>query len=126
MKWLWIGVVILFVLLALGIVTTYFTSHTTEEISEQLQLASGAVLLGNWEEAQTFSRQAKAQWEADHHWIAAVADHEPMEEIDDLFAQLEVYLQTRQQSPFSICCTSLSAMVNAIGESHAVNWWSLL
>lgn len=126
MKRLWIGVTILLVLLALGIVTTHFTSHTTEEISEQLQLASGAVLLGHWEEAQTFSRRARAQWEAYHHWIAAVADHEPMEEIDDLFTQLEVYLQTRQQIPFSICCTSLSAMAKALGESHAVNWWSLL
>lgn len=126
MKRLWIGIVILVILLALGIGTTLFAIRTHRHISQQLEQASEAALRGKWEEACHLALQAKEQWEHFRHATAAIADHEPMEEIDNLFSQLEVYRVTRQQIPFSTCCASLSVLTNAIGESHAINWWSLL
>lgn len=126
MKRLWIGVVILAVLLGLGVGTTVFAVRTQEDISQNLQQASDAALRGKWAEASSLSLGAKAKWETYRKGTAAIADHEPMEEIDDLFSQMEVYLQTRQQIPFSVCCASLSVLTNAIGEAHAINWWSLL
>ena len=126
MKRLWIGVVLLIALLGIGIGTTFFAVHTHRNISQNLKEASEAALRGKWEEACTLSLDAKNQWESMRHGTAAIADHEPMEEIDDLFSQMEIYLLTRQQIPFSACCASLSVLTNAIGESHAINWWSLL
>ena len=126
MKRLWIGVVLLILLLGLGIGTTLFAVRSHEDISGQLRLASEAALEGKWEEAETLFKSAKEKWEAQRHITAAIADHEPMEEIDDLFSQLEIYLLTRQQISFSACCRSLSVLTNAIGEAHALNWWSLL
>lgn len=126
MKRLWIGVGILLVLLALGIGTTVFAVHTHTGISQTLRQAAEAALTGEWNDAKALSLQAKEVWETHRHTTAAIADHEPMEQIDDLFSQMEVYLLTRQQIPFSACCASLSVMTNAIGEAHAINWWSLL
>ena len=126
MKRFWIGVAILAILLATGIGTTVFAVRTHTGIAEHLKQASEAALRGKWEEACTFSLDAKKQWESIRHGTAAIADHEPMEEIDDFFAQMEIYLLTRQQIPFATCCASLSVLTNAIGEAHAVNWWSLL
>ncbi len=126
MKRLWIGVIILAILLGLGIGTTVFALCTNNSISESLDQASKAALKGEWAEAEALSRKAKDQWESCRKGMASIADHEPMEEIDDLFSQMEVYLQTRQQIPFSACCASLSVLIKAIGEAHAINWWSLL
>lgn len=126
MKRLWIGVAILAALLGSGIGTTIFAVRTHGDISQKLEQASEAALRGKWDEACTLSLEAKKKWEAMRHGTAAIADHEPMEEIDDLFSQMEIYLLTRQQVPFSTCCASLSVLTNAIGESHAINWWSLL
>ena len=126
MKRLWIGVGILLVLLALGIGTTVFAVRTHEDISQTLEQASNAALRGRWAEAGELSLSAKNKWEACRKGTAAIADHEPMEQIDDLFSQMEVYLQTKQQIPFSACCASLSVLTKAIGEAHAINWWSLL
>ncbi len=126
MKRLWIGVIILAILLGLGIGTTVFALRTNNSISKSLDQASKAALKGEWAEAEALSRKAKDQWESCRKGMASIADHEPMEEIDDLFSQMEVYLQTRQQIPFSACCASLSVLIKAIGEAHAINWWSLL
>lgn len=126
MKRLWIGIIILVLLLGAGIGTTVFAVRAQGNISQELANASEAALRGKWEEACTFSLNAKKQWESLRHGTAAIADHEPMEEIDNLFAQMEIYLLTRQQIPFATCCASLSVLTNAIGEAHAVNWWSLL
>ncbi len=126
MKRLWIGVIILAILLGLGIGTTVFALRTNNSISESLDQTSKAALKGEWAEAEALSRKAKDQWESCRKGMASIADHEPMEEIDDLFSQMEVYLQTRQQIPFSACCASLSVLIKAIGEAHAINWWSLL
>lgn len=126
MKRLWIGVIILVLLLGAGIGTTVFAVRTHNSISQKLAQASEAALRGKWEEACSVSLDAKKQWKAMRHGTAAIADHEPMEEIDDLFSQMDIYLLTRQQIPFASCCASLSVLTNAIGESHAINWWSLL
>lgn len=126
MKRLWIGVIILVVLLGAGIGTTVFAVRTQSSISEKLAKASEAALRGEWKTARLLALDAQEKWESLRHGTAAIADHEPMEEIDDLFSQMEIYLLTRQQIPFAACCASLSVLTNAIGESHAVNWWSLL
>ena len=57
---------------------------------------------------------------------AAVVDHEPMEEVESLFAQLDVYLKARDPVAYCACCASLEVFARAIGESHSVSWWSLL
>ena len=126
MKRLWIGVFILIILLGLGIGTTVFALRANNSISEKLEQASDAALRGRWTEARQLSLDAKDNWETYRKGIATIADHEPMEEIDDLFSQMEVYLQARQQIPFSVCCASLGVLTKAIGEAHAINWWSLL
>ena len=126
MKRLWIGITILSLLLAAGIGTTVFATSTQKEISQTLQLASEAALQGQWQEAAILSQNAKMEWERCRKATASIADHEPMEEIDDLFSQMEVYLAANQLLPFSVCCASLSVLTEAIGEAHAINWWSLL
>ena len=126
MKRFWIGVAILAIILEVGVGTTVFALRTHSGIAENLRQASEAALRGKWEEANSCALSAKNQWEDRRRITASIADHEPMEEIDDLFAQMEVYLVTRQQIPFATCCASLSVLTEAIGEAHAVSWWSLL
>ena len=126
MKRLWIGIGILLILLGLGIGTTVFAVRIHSDISQNLQQASESALRGKWQDARSLSSDAKTAWESSRKLTASIADHEPMEEIDNLFSQMEVYLVTRQQIPFAACCASLAVLTEAIGEAHAVNWWSLL
>lgn len=126
MKRLWIGVLILFLLLGAGIGITVFADHVHTGISDTLGQAADAALTGDWYTATELSSAARDRWDTYRKITAAIADHEPMEEIDSLFSQLEVYEKAKQAISFSACCEALSIFTKAIGESQSVSWWSLL
>jgi hypothetical protein len=58
--------------------------------------------------------------------VAAVTDHEPMEEMDILFAQLPIYYETDSSLNFAAVCSDLSLLMQAIGENQALKWWGVL
>ena len=126
MKRLWIGVLILLLLLCAGIGVTVFADQVHTRISDSLSQAADAALAEDWDTANALSSGAKKQWDAYHNITASITDHEPMEEIDSLFSQLEVYAKTEQTAAFSACCEALRVFVKAIGEAQSVSWWSLL
>lgn len=126
MKRLWLGVGILAVLVSLGVASTVGVGRVCEPLSQNLASAADQVQAGKWEQAVTLSQQSRARWERWHHIIAALTDHEPMDEVDSLFAALEIYARENDRIRFADCCARLSALIEAIGEAQAVYWWSIL
>ncbi len=122
----WLGVALLAVLLVLGLLTTWYMAGANEPVALQLEQAAQAALEGDLQEGVALTRAARDQWER-HRSIAAVAaDHEPMEEIDSLFAQVEAYGRAGAVPEFAAYCARLSKLVEAVGEAHGLTWWNLL
>ena len=48
-----------------------------------------------------------------------------MEEIDALFAEVEVYAAAREETDFAAGCAALSRKVEAMGQAHGASWWNL-
>ena len=126
MKRGWIGVGLLTALLVTGLLVTWVMGKTHSEISHELELAAQFAMAGDWEEAVESAGDAYEDWQDKWHFSAAFADHEPMEEIDALFAQLLPYLQDRERVPFAAACRERARQVDAIGDAHGLNWWNLL
>ena len=126
MKRGWIGAGLLAGLLILGLLVTWFMGRTHTGISEELELSARFAIAGNWEEAEELAEEAYEDWQDSWHFSAAFADHEPMEEIDALFAQLLPYLLNQDAVSFSAVCRELARQVEAIGDAHNLNWWNLL
>ena len=126
MKRGWIGAGLLAGLLILGLLVTWFMGRTHTGISEELELSARFAIAGNWEEAEELAEEAYEDWQDSWHFSAAFADHEPMEEIDALFAQLLPYLLNQDAVSFSTVCRELARQVEAIGDAHNLNWWNLL
>lgn len=126
MKRLIIGICVLSCLLALGITVSavFHIAHTPT--AYLLQDASQAALDGNWEDALQCSQAAQARWKRFHHLTACFADHSPMDEIDSLFAQLELYSQEQNRADFPARCAALSQLTKAIADSHSFRWWTFL
>ena len=55
---------------------------------------------------------------------AQAADHQPMEDVDSLFARLPAYGE--DPTEFSACCRELARRVRAVYEAHSLTWWNLL
>lgn len=120
------GLGILAVFLALGILTTLCLDQASEPISTQLEQAAEKALGGEWAESLRLAQEAKANWQDSWHRIAMVADHTPMDEIDSLFAQMDIHGQAGDTVVFGGYCARLSELVEAVADAHRFNWWNLL
>lgn len=126
MKRLILGILILAILLALGIIVSAVFCMIHEPTAQLLEDASKASLTENWKQATALTDQARQRWQDHWHFTATFADHAPMEEIDSLFAQLEVFAAEKNNQQFPALCARLSELTQAIADIHAFRWWTLL
>lgn len=126
MKRFWLGIGILVILLGLGIWSQIEMDNLQAPCSAALEQAAQEALQDNWPDALILAQQASSHWEHTKKVISSLADHTPMDEVDMLLAELHVYARTRETPHFAACCTQLAAMMQAIGQAHAFNWWNLL
>lgn len=126
MKQFWLGIFLLLLFLGLGLWVTKAMEDTHSAVSEALTLAAEQAMAGDLESGVQTAEQARGKWQAGWHGTAAVADHAPMDEIDSLFAQMQVYAQAGEAVDFAAYCRRLSALVHAVGEAHGFSWWNLL
>lgn len=126
MRRLWIGVGFLIVMLAVGIVLTLLFDRIHTPLSEDLRQASQLAMAEDWEKATALAQQARADWKQYREFIAAVADHEPLEKMEYLLDKLDVYAQARRTADFSAVCVELAALADAMLESQQLTWWSFL
>lgn len=126
MKRGWIGLGLLAVMLAGGLLVTWHMGQNHQQIANDLKKAGRCALAENWEDAIDLAEDAFDDWEDDWRFSAAFADHEPMETIDALFAQLDTYRIARDSVSFSAICAELARQVEAMGDAHSLNWRNLL
>lgn len=122
----YLGIGILGFFLALCLLVTFSMAHANEPISDILEQASQEALSGDLETGASLARQAKADWQASRYGTASVADHTPMDEIDGLFAETEVFAQAKDAEHFAACCARLSVLIQAVADAHHPGWWNML
>lgn len=122
----WIGVTLLGVFLFLGLWVAWAMNDIHEPICQSLEQAADAALAGDLETGAALASDAKNTW--DRHWrgTASAADHAPMDDIDSLFAQVQIYAQAGKTADFAAGCGRLAKLIAAIGEAHSPGWWNLL
>jgi len=126
MKRSWIGFFLLVALLILGILATWAMDRVHAPISQALQLAAEGSLKNNWGKAAFHTAKAKTDWE---HWQllrACLTGHGSMEEIDALFATLEIYGALRENTAFSALAREMAEKIQAIGDAHSLEWMNIL
>ncbi len=126
MKRFWLGIGILVILLGLGVWTQIGMDGLLTPCSAVLEQAAQEALEENWPHALALAEQAGSRWVQTKKIISSLADHTPMDEVDMILAELHIYARTRETPHFAACCTQLAAMMQAIGQAHAFNWWNLL
>lgn len=126
MKRFIIGLVVLSSLLIIGLLVARSTEKMYAPVVSLLEEAADTALNGDFAVAKSRSEEAKRLWDQCKKMTATVADHTPMEEIDHLFTEAEIYGKTQEIPHFAACCAQLAAMVRDMGDAHALNMWNLL
>lgn len=122
----YIGVGLLVGLLILGMFTAWAVERCQMPMATAMEQASQAALSGDFQNGVTLAQEAKESWVS--HWkgVASIADHTPMDEIDGLFAEMEVYAQAGEDVHFSACCSQLASLLRAVSDAHRLSWWNVL
>ena len=75
--------------------------------------------------AVALARQAKAAWEEAEPLSGCFADHNPMEEMNQEFARLEIFAREEEPLAFAAACGSLAEKMQAMGDAHSLQWRNL-
>lgn len=126
MKRIRFGAVLLALLLVLGIGGGAILERTWQIQAENLDKAARLAADGDWAGADALWEEARSQWERHPVWIAALFHHDLIDEIEGLFAQLEVFSAERRAVSFSSTCVYLSRQLESLGKSHSFNLENLL
>lgn len=121
-----IGALLLTVLLCTGFFSSRSMTRSFAPMEALLEQASQSARAGSWEQAQTLTDQAQQQWNSRWKATAVFADHGPMEQIDALFARLEVYGSSRAATAYAALCADLQRQLASLGDAHSLTWWNLL
>jgi len=122
MKRSWLGVGLLAIMLVIGLLVTRAMGRIHDPIARDLTAAGEYALAGNWNQAEALSQQASDSWEKHALFRACFADHNPTEEIDACFAQLETYKRMKEETAFAAACGETAQKVKAVGEAHKLIW----
>ena len=122
--WLGIGILILF--LILGFVTAGAMDHAHIPTEKLLAQAAEDALTGDFEKAVALGTEAKNRWSSHWNGTATVADHSPMDDVDALFAEMEIYAESQEKPHFAACCKELSQRIQAVAGAHRFSWWNIL
>ena len=122
----WLGAGILAAFLILGLVLSGVTDKVQLPTGELLEQAAEKTLGGDFEEGIALGMEARSRWEQQWKLTAAIADHSPMDDVDALFAEMEVYARTGEAPHFAACCKELAQRLEAIADAHRFSWWNVL
>lgn len=122
--WLGIGILVLF--LALSLLTTASMTRIHACAAQLLEQAGQTALSGDLPSAMTDAQRAFQIWQDNWNYTASLADHNPMDDVDLLFAELQVYGQSEEIPHFAACCAQLSKAIQAMYTAHLPTWWNFL
>ena len=98
----------------------------TRPLCTQLALAREEALSDSWDDAADHALAAQKSWQGSWHALASAADHTPLEDIDDLFAQLGIYGRLKKEEDFAALCAQLERRLEAVANAHKFSWWNFL
>lgn len=123
MRRIWFGVGVLVFLLVLGFGTSALMERIHTPISRLLLDASRQE---DFSRACRLSQQAEKHWQKHRRFTASLSEHQELDRIESLFAQLEVSRHRGDSLGHATTCAALSKDLSALVDVHQLTWWNLL
>ena len=120
-----IGASLLAVLLALCVWSQLRMSAIQRPIAGTVSRAESYAAREEWTQAAAALLTAQSAWEEHRTLLAVLGDHQPLEDIEGLFARLESYAQEQDKTEFQAACKELNRRILAVKEAQEFNLGSI-
>ena len=122
----WLGIGLLAALLLFGFGAGYIIESFHSPTAQYLEKAAEAAQNDDGHRAAALLKRAEDRWQRYRHRTAALTDHNPMDQIEDLFAETGTLAQLGQWQTVAARCRQLAAAVDSVCQDQQLTWWNLL
>lgn len=126
MKYFYLGIGILAVILLLSLLCLGVIGGRMAEIGTLLEEAWGDCKTGRFDRAKLVAEKAKSAWEAGYGLTASFADHGDLNEVDQLFAQMEACGVLENWDEFAQVCRQLITLVEDVSQRQKPLYYNFL
>ncbi len=116
MKFLYLGLAILILCLALCITSVTVLDRCIDEVLLQLDAARAAAAAHDYDRASQLVAGAMAKWDSHRGFFGVILSHEETDEVGASFHRLRHYADHEVADEFAPTCAELSARVRHIAE----------
>lgn len=120
-----IGLGLLIVLFGVCLFSQLRMAAIQKPIAERISQAEEYAAREDWLKAAVTAEAAKNAWEEHRTFVSALADHQPLEDIECLFAMLNTYAAQQDETEFRAACQDLHRRILAVKEAQEFNLKSL-
>ena len=120
-----IGAGLLLVLLVLCFWSQVRMTKLQKPIAVLVLQAETSAAGEDWPGAAGSISRAREEWEDHRTFVAALADHQPLEDVESLFAMAQAYSVCRDGTQFRATCQELNRRILAVMEAQELNFGSI-
>ena len=101
-------------------------SNVEMPVSRQVEAAAEQGQNGDLSGGVAALEKAQKLWDRHRKGVAAVSDHNPMDEIDSALAETIRYGVSGLRDAFLAGCERLKLLLSSLTSDHQLTWWNLL
>ncbi len=120
-----LGVAILLVVLGLGLWSARYLDQAVGQVQKELRAAFDLAAEGDLELAHTHTEKASERWEKTAHFAACLLKHQDLEQVDELFCELNAWYQIKNSQEYARVCGSLSSRFYALADGEKPCFYNL-
>lgn len=126
MKHFYLGLGILMIILALGIIALGLIDRDLGKTADALERAFEASCQGDYDAAQTWAKSARQDWERGYGLTASLVDHAPLDEVNRIFFQMEASCAFGKWDEFARACRELMSLIGGIADREKPLYYNIL
>lgn len=126
MKYFWIGIAILALLLTLGVTSNVAANLILKESEALLLQADEAAERDDLQNALEKSRQAEQEWNKGKKMLHITMTHTLLDEVDASFSNLHTYGEEDEQTEYRACCRELLLKIQHIRDMDIPHYYHFL
>ena len=120
-----IGLGLLILLFGICLFSQLRMAAIQKPIAEQVLKAEEYAAREDWLKAAVTAEAAKSAWVKHRTFVSALADHQPLEDIECLFAMLNTYAAQQDGTEFRAACQDLHRRILAVKAAQELDLLSL-
>ena len=116
MKRLYIAAALLVFLMAVSLTNAWYAQQLTGGMREQLVQAQLSAEQGDWDRAESVTRQAYEDWQGHHFYFHTLMRHSDTDQVLRAFRTVLEYLQLQEPDQYNAANADLMAQLELLAE----------